>query len=145
MTRGEYTRLGGRVSLRRRLVDESIGSGKRAEAWKKLRNLVKRRAEPSFNYGLALTDEPIQLGSDCTTSRPMDAPCLSGEDKAEPGNTPDCIDGHISIEFSHNHACREFGEDEDFRCLWLSSSEDEDDSDQARGDAVSVASWPRPA
>lgn len=55
--------------------------------------------------------------------------------------TKNCRKGNLTSFPTGDNKCREDGDDEDLRCLWIPLSEDEEDREAAHADAVSVATW----
>ncbi|KAK2684743.1 hypothetical protein QWA68_016106 [Fusarium oxysporum] len=139
MTRSEYTRIDKKRTLRRRIVDETYGHTKEVKAWERIKKLAKA---PDKSPNLYVQ---VPSSESSVTSHTLDS-LSHAEGKAEPRTTNDRKEDNnisISIEFTHNHPCREDGEDEDLRCLWIPSSDDEEDGEAAHADAVSVTTWPR--
>jgi hypothetical protein len=145
MTRSEYTRIDKKRTLRRRIVDETYGPTKEVKAWERIKKLVKAPDKSPNLYVQVPSSESIHRIGDSVTSHTLDS-LSHAEGKAEPRTTNDRKEDNdisISIEFTHNHPCREDGEDDDLRCLWIPSSDDEEDGEAAHVDAVSVTTWPR--
>jgi hypothetical protein len=146
MTRSEYTRIDKKRTLRRRIVDETYGPTKEVKAWERIKRLVKTSDKAPNLYVQVPSSESIHRIGDTVTSHTFDSLSHAVESRVEPRTTDDSKeDNHtsISIEFTHNHPCREDGEDEDLRCLWIPSSDDEEDGEAAHADAMSVTTWPR--
>jgi hypothetical protein len=146
MTRSEYTRIDKKRTLRRCIVDETYGPTKEVKPWQRIKRLVKTPDKAPNLYVQVPSSESIHRIDDSVASHTLDSLSHSVESRAEPRTTNDRReDNHISIpiEFTHNHPCREDGEDEDLRCLWIPSSDDEEDGEAAHADAVSVTTWPR--
>jgi hypothetical protein len=141
MTRSEYTRIDRNRTLRRRIANETYGPTKEVKGWERIKRLVKAPDKPPNLYVQVPSSEYIHGIGDFGTSHILNSLSHAVESSVEPRTTNDREgEDHISIsiEFTHNHPCREDGEDEDLRCLWIPSSDDEEDGEAAHADAVSV-------
>lgn len=141
MDRSKYTIIDNSQGL----TEKSQGSLRSITRWKRLKSFLPKSSPKSSPK--SATYVPVR---NCKSIRPAgehtaDLGAKSGSDneenvdKAEAHSEPST--SPVSILFTHNQPCREFGEDEDFRCLWLASSEEDDGMDE---DEISVSSWTRP-
>ncbi|KAH6959831.1 hypothetical protein BKA56DRAFT_623888 [Ilyonectria sp. MPI-CAGE-AT-0026] len=140
MARRKYTTIGDGE----RLTDKSNGSMKSITKWKRLKSFLPKSSTQSAAYIPVRTCEFIQPAENHMADDMAEPVSDSKEDNNKAKNQSGTSANPISIVFTHNQPCREFGEDEDFRCLWLSSSEEEDVDDGMNEDEISVSSWPRP-
>ncbi|CAG2004074.1 unnamed protein product [Fusarium graminearum] len=140
MARGDYVRLDEDRSLRRQVLDRDreCGPKKNAKPWERFRRRGKIQNETTNRHLQAPNSIPTQAIVHPLACHPLDVTWRvaenKGEARAEDHHKADhCKEGDgISIEFTHNHPCREDGEDEDLRCLWIPSSDDEADEEAAR-------------
>jgi hypothetical protein len=145
MAYDEYTRLGKKSTLRRPMVDETYDHAKEVNTWKRLKGRVRTSERPPHLYVQVPSCEPIRPTDHPLASHPLNGPSRLGENEVESRTTSGRKEENpISIDFTHNCPCREDGEDEDLRCLWIMSSDDEEDDEVRHTDTVSVVNWPRP-
>lgn len=141
MARGEYVRLDEKRNLHRQVLERGREYGPKREAkpWERLRRLAKTPYQTTNRYLQVPNSRSAQSIVHSVASHPVDAPSHVSEHKAEARaedygkedhGKEDCGKeggGGICIDFTHNHPCREDGEDEDLCCLWIPSSDDESD------------------
>ncbi|OBS15717.1 hypothetical protein FPOA_13500 [Fusarium poae] len=144
MARGEYVRLDEERNLHRQVLERGREYGPKREAkpWERLRRLAKTPYKTTNRYLQVPNSTSAQPIVHSVASHPVDAPSHVSEHKAEAGaedygkedygkedrgreDRGKEAGGGISIEFTHNHPCREDGEDEDLCCLWIPSSDDD--------------------
>lgn len=139
MMRIRYTKIGGRGGS----PDRLDGSTKSINKWTRLKALLPGSSAPSTGYSPILSCESIQPAGDDNANDTGKTDSSGEEDNVKATDRSGTSAGPVSIVFNHNQPCRELGEDEDFRCMWLSSSE-EDDGDNSLGeDKTSASSCPR--
>ncbi|KAL3584502.1 hypothetical protein FPOAC2_14282 [Fusarium poae] len=135
MARGEYMKLDEKRALQRSVLDRDRehGTGKEAKPWERLKRLAKTPYKRTNRYLQVPDSRPAQSVVHSAASHPLDTPSRVAEDRTR-STTEDHRkeDGRIFIHFTHNHPCREDGEDEDLRCLWIDSSDDEADGQVIR-------------
>jgi hypothetical protein len=126
------------------LTEKSQGSLRSITRWKRLKSFLPKSSSKSATYFPVRNCKSIQPAGEHTADLGAESGPNSEEnvDKSEAHYEPST--SPISILFTHNQPCREFGEDEDFRCLWLASSEEDDEDDGMDEDEISVSSWTRP-
>jgi hypothetical protein len=123
------------------MADETHDHTKEGNAWKRLKGLVWISDRPPNLYVQVPSCESIRPIGHPLGSHPLNGSSRLGEGEAESRTTTGRKENnHISIQFTHNHPCREDGEDEDLRCLWIVSSDDEEDGKVTHTDAVSATS-----
>ncbi|RTE67989.1 hypothetical protein BHE90_017634 [Fusarium euwallaceae] len=140
MDRSNYTMIDNSQGL----TEKSQGSLRSITRWKRLKSFLPKSFSKSATYFPVRNCKSIQPAGEHTADFGAESGSDNEEnvDKAEAHSEPST--SPISILFTHNQPCREIGEDEDFRCLWLTSSEEDDEDDGMDEDEISVSSWTRP-
>lgn len=139
MTRIRYTKISGRGGL----TDRFDGSTKSIKKWTRLKALLPKSSILSTDYLPILSCELIQPAGDDNADDAEKPNSGSEEDNAQATDLSGTSAGLVSIVFTHNQPCRELGEDEDLRCMWLSSSEEDDGDDSLDENKISASSYPQ--
>lgn len=139
MTRFKYSKTGGRGGL----PDRLDGSTRSINKWTRLKAFLPMSSAPSTGYLPIPSYELIQPAGDDDVNDTRKPDASGEEDIVKATDLSGTSAGPVSIVFIHNQPCRELGEDEDFRCMWLSSSDEDDRDDGLDEDKTSASSYRR--